>query len=478
MKSAAWLFSGAMIGRALRAFILIYSARILGADAWGAFSIGLTISAFFTILSDMGVNAVLVKEGVKSDESRRRHFASAFLVKLPALVLFAVASVAVVAVYSSHIPGIVSLLPFIILIFAFDSLRDLFSSLARSLERMDLDAKGQIFTNVAIVGISLAALKFAPSALTVLASYAAGTFIGLLFVALPLHRIFASLLSHYSARLVKEIIISAWPFGLVSLMGAAAVYTDTMIIGLMRDATSVGFYSAAIRPIQFLYIIPAALASAAFPSLTKMSDNKVDFRRLFSASIRSGYLFAFPLAVGGFITAKQSIYLLYGPKYLAAAPSFAVLSLTFLFVFPSLFITNALFARNLKGKTFLVYSAFGIFGNAALDVLLINLWGITGSAIATLIIQGILFVYGSRKLREDLSISSLSGISKIVISSAVMGVVAVLLSSAGAGVLLTILLSGLVYFFSLIALREPTLREISRPVFRKVGLAPEWLGEQ
>ena len=478
MKSAAWLFSGTMIGRALRAFILIYSARVLGADSWGAFSLGLSLSAVFTILSDMGVNAVLVKEGVKSDDARRRHFASAFLIKFPVLAVFAAAASLIILIYSLRIPGIMPLLPFIILIFTFDSLRDLVSSLARSFERMDLDAKGQIFTNAAIVAVSLIALRFSPSALSVIASYAAGTLLGLLFVSIPLRREFAGLLSRWNWRLVKEMVTSAWPFGLVSLMGVVAVNTDALIVGLMRDAVSVGLYSAALRPIQFLYVIPAALASAIFPSLARLSDEKSEFRRLLSSGIRSAYLFALPLAIGGFITARGAINLLYGPEYLSGAPSFAILSLTFLFVFPSLFITNALFARNLKGKTFLVYSAIGIFGNAALDVVFINIWGIAGSAFATLIIQGILFFYGSRKLRDDLDFSVFSGASKIFVSSAAMGLVAAILTLSGAHVLITIAISGAVYLLSLIALREPTLKEISRPLLRKIGLSPEWQGEQ
>ncbi|MEK7590294.1 MAG: oligosaccharide flippase family protein, partial [Patescibacteria group bacterium] len=60
-KNTFWLFSGQMIGRLLRAAIVIYAARVLGAASWGAFSYALGIAAFLTIFSDIGINALITK---------------------------------------------------------------------------------------------------------------------------------------------------------------------------------------------------------------------------------------------------------------------------------------------------------------------------------------------------------------------------------------------------------------------------------
>ena len=37
VKNVFWLFSGQMIGRLLRAAVVVYAARILGAEGWGLF---------------------------------------------------------------------------------------------------------------------------------------------------------------------------------------------------------------------------------------------------------------------------------------------------------------------------------------------------------------------------------------------------------------------------------------------------------
>src|SRR3990167_8043473 len=86
-KNAAWLFGGQIAGRLLRAVIIIYAARILGAASWGAFSYALSLAAFLTIFSDFGVNALLTREGVKSPELRNKYLATALALKTSVLIV-------------------------------------------------------------------------------------------------------------------------------------------------------------------------------------------------------------------------------------------------------------------------------------------------------------------------------------------------------------------------------------------------------
>ncbi len=478
VKSAAWLFSGTLIGRTLRAFMLMYSARALGVDAFGAFSLALSLSAIFTILSDMGINSVMVREGVKSVEARKKYFSSAFFLKFPIIILLAIVSVFISIAYTKTVPDLLSVLPYMILIFIFDSFRDLLCALARSYERMDLDAKCQIITNLAIVIFCVTAISLSPTAMSVMQGYALGTFIGVSYILIALRDKVRGLINKLSLGFIKETFVSAWSFGLVSLMGVITINTDNLLIGLFMNQAAVGLYSATLKPIQFLYIIPAALASAVFPSLSKANEDKKEFKEIFSLAVRSGFLFALPLSIGGALTAKPLIELLYGGAFAASATPFVVLSLTFIFVFPALFITNALFAGKEDKKTFLIYALIGIIGNTILDISFIKFWGITGSAIATLIIQAVLFFYVYNQFKKRFDIPVFSGLSKIIISSVIMGICVIALTALTDRILLIVGGSAIVYLVTLIILKEKTLKELSLPLLQKMGLAPEWLGEQ
>src|SRR3989304_2441108 len=81
-KNAFWLSFGEIIGRILRAGVVIYSARILGAEQWGVFSYAITLAAMFTIFSDIGLSSVLTREAAKDPLNRDRYFSTIFVFKI------------------------------------------------------------------------------------------------------------------------------------------------------------------------------------------------------------------------------------------------------------------------------------------------------------------------------------------------------------------------------------------------------------
>ncbi|MDD4931780.1 MAG: flippase [Candidatus Colwellbacteria bacterium] len=459
VKNTAWLFSGQAIGRAIRAVVIIYAARLLGASSWGVFSYALSLAATFTVLSDVGVNALLVREGSKDPSSRKKYLSTGLVVKLVVLGILGLISLSLQDVII-RIPEVSALMPLIILIFFFDSLRDFVSALSRSLDRMDIEAKGQIMTNIGIVIFCFLALVFSATAWSMTLGYVAGTLIGLAYVAMSLRDEFKGIFKHFRKSLVKTVLFSAWPFGLVSLMGVIMVNTDVLVLGQFGSSVDVGLFSAAQKPVQMLFLIPALLAAAFFPNMAEATEDKKKFGLLFSKGMKAIYLFALPIALGGAALAEPIIRAVYGNQYIYAYPSFLVLCLTCLFVFPSIFMTNAIFAKGGK-KVFLPYALIGIFGNIILDIILIPLIGITGCAVATLIVQGALFLYGLYALNGIIN-RPLAGLWRIILGALFTVAIAMAFYILGANVLIAIAASAIIYPASLIVLREPSVREIMR----------------
>lgn len=468
IKNAGWLFSGQAIGRALRAVIIIYAARVLGAAEWGVFAYALSLAATFTIFSDIGINALLVREGSRDSSLRSRYLSTGLVIKLA--LLFAIAALALgMKDIFIRIPEAALLLPVIIVIFTIDSLRDFASALARSFERMDMEAKGQIVTNAGIVGMGFLFLALKPTSGSLALGYAVGAFMGLLAIFIPLKNYFKGIFKKFSRGLVKEIIVSAWPFGLVSLMGVIMVNTDVLVLGSVGSAADVGLYAAAQKPVQLLYLIPGILAAAFFPSLSREAGKESSFRSTLEKGLKSAYFFAVPMALGGAILAKPVIELIYGQEFISSFPSFALLCLTFIFVFPSVFFTNALFVKNSQ-KVFYGYLFIGVVANVILDLLLIPLFGITGCAMATLAVQSFLFIYGAAKLKKISDFQILSRSGRIFVSSAIMVAVIYLFLAAGLPVIFVIIAAAASYFVSLLALKEPALKEIISAIREKPGI--------
>lgn len=456
-KNTFWLFSGQIIGRLLRASIVIYAARVLGAANWGTFSYALSLAAFLTIFSDFGINALLTREGVKSPELRQKYLATALVIKI--LLLSAlIICVLFLADSLTNLEGAVVLLPIIAFVFAFDSLRDLGTAMARVLEKMHIEAGINIFTNLAIVVLGFVFLSSSKTASSLAWAYAIGTGLGLFAIVYILREYFRGFIKNFDKNLARIIITSAWPFGLLGLMGVVMINTDILMLGWLTSAEKTGFYSAAQKPIQLLYILPTLIAAAFFPTLTRLAKQKSeDFKNIFERGLTTIYLAAAPLTVGGVILSKHIILLLYNQPYLPAVSSFAILAATILVVFPATLIANGIFAHN-KQKNLLGYVALGVFGNIFFNFLFIPLWGIEGAALSTFVNQIIINIYLWRQFRRMGSFSILPHLKKIFLAAAIMGAATLGLQYYNINVLLNVLISIALYITILTLLKEPTLK--------------------
>lgn len=453
IKNTFWLFAGQFIGRALRAGIIIYAARVLGAASWGAFSYALSVAAFLTILSDIGINALLTREVSKKPEVRLEYLSTAFFIKISILAAMLL-PVIIFRNQLTNMPEAAGLMPIIIFVVIFDSLRDLGTSIIRAMERMEIEALVNILTNAAIVILGFAALRFQPTSHNLAIAYTLGTALGFLAILWVMRRYFAGLFSHFRRDLIKPIIQTAWAFGIVGLMGAVMINTDVLILGWIRSATEVGFYSAAQKPIQLLYIIPTLIAAAFFPSLARFINVKDKFGETLNQGLKMTFIFSLPMAFGGAILADQIIRTLYGPAYLEASLSFLILALTLMIVFPSVMIVNAIFAHN-RQKNLLLYAGAGIAGNIVLDLLFIPIWGIAGCALATLINQLIINIYAWLKLQEISRIDFWRLTRKIWLAALAMAVFTLLFRQIGLNFWLNFFSSTIIYAGLLLGLGEP-----------------------
>lgn len=398
-KNTFWLFSGQMISRLFRAAIVIYAARVLGAASWGAFSYALGIAAFLTIFSDIGINALITKEASRNPELKDKYLSTAFFTKLGLLSVFVI-GVIVFFPYLTKIEEAAAIMPILIFVFAFDTLRDLGSALSRALEKMQIEAGVQIFTNFAIVVLGFVFLYFNKTSGALAFAYAAGSALGLIAIIFVLRSHFQNIFRNFDKKLIKEILATAWPFGLMGLMGAIMLNTDIIMLGWLRSSTEVGYYSAAQKPIQLLYILPALLASSTFPVLARLAKtNRGEVKKMLGKFLRLVIVVAIPITFIGLIFANQIIGLLFGSEYSPAIGAFRILMLSILVVYPSTLLGNAIFAYDHQ-KSFVVFVATAAIGNIAFNLLLIPPFGIEGAAIGTILTQLLTNSLIWRKMRQ------------------------------------------------------------------------------
>jgi O-antigen/teichoic acid export membrane protein len=308
--------------------------------------------------------------------------------------------------------------------------------------------------------IGTAALAIQPSAETLNAAYATGSFIGTVAAFLLVREWLPGIFRSFRGRLARELLRDSLPVAIVGLVGSLMLNTDIVMLGWMRTAEEIGYYSATQKIIFTLYVLPTLLASAAFPVMARLAHDAQAFKAFFEKTMKASLMAALPVTVGGLITAPYIIQLFYGAPYLPATTSYLILLLTVPIAFATPIINNALIAKNSQ-KYFLAYASIGLVSNAGLNYLLIPLWGINGAAIATLISETITGAFIWHKINRVSGFTVPHGLHKTAIACLALAGATYIAIATSLSVIAAIIMGTITYAGALLVLREPAFLELT-----------------
>lgn len=460
VKNSFWLSVSNVGGRLIKAIIIIYAARVLGVEKWGIFSYAVTITAFFTIFIDFGINSILIRESTKTEDlaERSRILSTSFIIKTVFLILGAFLIIFIVP-HFINVQGVKEILPIVVFIVIFDSFREFGFALNRAYEKMEKEAGLFLLTNVAIVVFGFIFLSIRPSVKSFAFAYALGTGLGVMATAFILREKLRQLFSDFCFKLVKPILSTAWPFAISGVLGILMINTDILLIGGLLTTKDVGLYSAADRIIQIFYIIPSVISVSVLPLFSRIAGkDNTKMRRVMENTLGTVMLVAIPISIGGVILGGNVISFLFGSAYSGATLSFQILILTLMINFPAVILSSAIFSYN-NQKSLIVNAIIGGFLNVLLDLILIPRFGITGSAIATLIAISASNTYLWNKMKRINYFKVAPVLKNIVIATLVMAIVTFVLLVLKTNLLVNIGISIFVYFGVLYFTREPLLKD-------------------
>ncbi len=458
-KNTFWLAVSQLGSRLIRAAIIIYAARILGASEYGVFSYTLGLAGFFTLFADIGIIQLLTRETASHPENRQTYFTNSFWLK-SLLLLFTVLLVVFVAPHFSNIQEAAALIPLVALLVIFDGVREFSIGYLRGLEKMEWEALIVTFMNVAIAVAGFIILQFSASAHALFYAYITSVGTAALLSAIILRKQFIQIFKSVDVQLMKKIAASAWPIAFAGMLGIFMLNTDIIMLGWWRSAQEIGYYSAGQRIVQVLYTIPALFASGIFPILSRFitRGEQERERELNEKSFSFAYMVAIPLVTGGIILARPIIELVFGAEYLPTVPAFQILIATLLITFPTILLSNLVIAHNQQRRTFW-FMGVGSLGNVFFNALLIPPFGIIGSSVATIGAQLLNTTLIWRYMKRVIQFSVLPRLLKIIAASALMGAFSLLANALGVHVLITIALSAILYFAVLWVAKDKTFSE-------------------
>lgn len=383
LKNAGWLALGEGVSRLLVFFLIVATTRILGPEEYGKFAFAFAFVSLLAMLSNFGLTGIATRE--LSQGSQREHEFSSILslkILLSAGTLLIMFLLALVVTPDDSVRKLIWLLSLFALI---DNFFWILYAFIRARERMEYEAVTRIVGAVLLLLAGFFVLFNLPSAKNVSLAYVATSFVTLIGLAAFFHFRIYPLRFAFDTLLLKKFWEFSWPLGLAGVFGTVYIYSDSIIMGYLKQVTAVGWYNAAYQVIGLPIVVMTLISTSFYPALSRLAkESKENLQKLWNRQTHSMILLALPLMAGTMVLAPRIIDFLYGARY---EPSVVALQIL-IFVAGLNFLYNpygtALVVTGQQKKHLLGTAAAALI-NIILNILLIPRFSLYGAGIATLI---------------------------------------------------------------------------------------------
>ncbi|OQX83747.1 hypothetical protein B6D60_10105 [candidate division KSB1 bacterium 4484_87] len=393
-RGASIFFFGILLGRFLGYLIRMIIARSLGPASYGIISLGISVVEIAAVLALLGLPTA-INRYVPFYRSRKQYdvvrgtIRSSILISVPTGLLM----MALLLILNRQIsinlynkPQLIPVLQFFAIIVPLYSLMMLNSAIFTGFKRMDLIVYSQQMLRYLAILILFIVLYFSGLGIkAAIFAYPIGYFLTALFGMILAQRLFPIWGKSLPAKLnYREIFSFSWPLILVSMIWFIIDRVATLMLGYFKSADVVGIYNAALPLAQFIPAILQSFTTIFMPiasSLISSNDSK-ELKKVYATTSKWILTLTLPLFLMIFAFSEQLIVILFGTKFIAAAPVLRVLALGFFFhaiVGPTTTTLNAFE----KTKLTLLNTAVGFAVNITLHLLLIPRFGIVGAGVAS-----------------------------------------------------------------------------------------------
>lgn len=392
-KGAGFYFVGFAVSKVLAYLYRVMIARDLGPEAFGVFSIGISIVGILTIFAAFGLY-----QGIMHFVARYNAFGEAeksrgvirFALKIQ-LVLSIILAVALffssdwLAVTFFNNPTLVPVLKLFSVSLPFFTLTSSLMIVTVAFKKIEYKILiRNVFENIAKIGFTaiLLFLGFGlfGAVVGIVLSIIVAFVLSLYFVQKKVFPIFGSGLKHYNN--MKEVLGYSWPLLAVGFFSILMSSIDIIMLGHLSQAYDAGIYSVAMPTANLLSIAPFAFGSLFLPIITGLYAQKKmeEMKKMFKIVTRWTFAVIFPCFLFIVLFSTQILSVMFGPVYAQGAGAMAILAVG---IFAASFLgpVNSILESTKKTKIIFFNTAVCGVLNIFLNFWLIPLFGASGNAI-------------------------------------------------------------------------------------------------
>ncbi len=408
----------------LSVLLMLVLARKLGTEGIGRYVLAYSLLELFNTIGPLGLYAVITREGSRNRPELEKMLANAMTMgSLVSVVLI------LVMVVTSKILGYDEQTQHVLLILSLAilpcTMGHFLEGASVAIEKMNFIAYSTLLEYAIKVGFGVALLFSGYGLEAVMIVAVVGRFAAAALNALYLRSENIRVRFGFDREMIWKLLKLCPAFLFIGIFATLYWRIDILMLSRMRPMEDVGLYGAAYRLFNFALLVPASLALALYPQMTRLFRHDPE-RLVKLGRIALRYLFALtlPIAVALTFIGKDALTLLFGVDFQPASITVAVLAWALVPYGVARYNGYLLFAADRQNVDLVINIIMSLL-NIVMNLMLIPRYGYLGAAIATLVSISIYSVVQGVYIRNQLPsvIPKLSIPVSVIIGSAVLAII-------------------------------------------------------
>ena len=390
LKNLSWLVIANIFTKPLWFVFVIYSANILGVNDFGIYTFSVSFLFIFSMLLDMGLEQLLVRDVAKNKDSINIYFNNAITYKFLASILVFI--IVLMIIYFSDYSEKIKISLLIIFFFVFStSFITFLRAFFRAYEKIKYESYSILIEKLGIILLATIGLFTGLKLYGFLLGLAIGNFICLIVSGLLLFKKIDNLVFKPQLNKIKLLLKNALPFLIADIFIIIMYrFSSVLIMFITGNEEQVGLYNSSYRLIEMYLAFPMMMVTPVYPFISRsFHENKEHSIDVASKILKILLLVSFPITIVVFFDYIRVNQFLFTKQYIDAANGLKIIILTIIPLSINVLFGTILAAINRqKEAAFSVGICMGI--NIILNFILISIFQYIGAAITLVISESLI----------------------------------------------------------------------------------------
>lgn len=356
--------------------------RYLGRTGFGDYIIVFTFWYIFTVLADMGLYAITVREISQREENESEIASNAFTLRMAsaAIIFFAAVLILYFLPYSNYIKlGVIIAAPGFWALFGGQVLMGIFQKNIR----IDRAALAEMAGRIVQFALVFVFIKKELGFLSIIAAFSVSGAVNLLFN-FWFAKKFVKLRLANDYAIWKKMIREGFPLAVSAILTMLYFRLNVITLSFLKDAEAVGIFGVGYKILENVIFFPAMFVGLVMPMMSRSAkDDMEKFKSILQRSLSAMIVFIFPLIVFTIILSDKIVYIIGGTNFTESASVLSILIFAAALIFLGTLWSNAIIALNKQKQLVKIYF-WGAVLNIIANFVLIPSLSYDGAAWSTL----------------------------------------------------------------------------------------------